>query len=653
MKPRYLTKSRFKLAVECPTKLFYTSKKNYRDLKQEDSFLQALADGGFQVGEFAKFLFPNGILIKSKDNAEAEAMTLAYLAKSDEVILFEPAIRFNDLFIRVDVLIKRQNSFELIEVKAKSYNSTDPQIEGVRTPILSGMLPYIQDVAFQKFVLSQKFPDKAIASYLMMPDKAVNATVDGLNQLFKVKHHGRSIDVLVSDNASNLVSQNSALLAKVNVDLYVDIVMRDGIQFPGGHSSLAALTTSWAKSYRDDIKIAPVIHSGCAKCEFRSHPGDGYLNGYLECMIEGTELSEAEIEFGTILDIWNFRGKDKLIDKRIFKLSRVTEDDLKVKDDKDGLSNSQRQWLQCNGIPKEDDLGGFYFDKVIFENHHQQWKYPLHMIDFETSTTALPFFEGMRPYESIAFQFSHHIIEKDGSVKHVGQFICAEPGIFPNFEFVRALKKQLENDDGTIFRWASHENTILNHIAAQIQHRSSEVADADELLLFIADITDDGIRSMVDLNEIAKRTYFHPDTKGRTSIKKVLPAVLKKSQFLKNKYQKPIYGADVSIQNSIQSLNLKDFTWWELEGGAVADPYGKLKTIVDDMLGEEGEGILDAEELEIAEGGAAAMAFGRLQFEDLTDQDRKRIKNALLRYCELDTLAMVMIVEAWKDWTAI
>ena len=117
MKPRYLTKSRFKLAVECPTKLFYTGKKGYRDLKQEDSFLQALADGGFQVGEFAKYLFPTGILIESKDNAEAEATTLSYLAKNEDVILFEPAIRFNDLFIRVDVLIKRQNSFELIEVK--------------------------------------------------------------------------------------------------------------------------------------------------------------------------------------------------------------------------------------------------------------------------------------------------------------------------------------------------------------------------------------------------------------------------------------------------------------------------------------------------------------------------------------------------------
>jgi hypothetical protein len=44
---RYLTKSRFKLAVECPTKLFYTGKPTiYRDTKQEGRFLQMLAEGG-------------------------------------------------------------------------------------------------------------------------------------------------------------------------------------------------------------------------------------------------------------------------------------------------------------------------------------------------------------------------------------------------------------------------------------------------------------------------------------------------------------------------------------------------------------------------------------------------------------------------------
>jgi hypothetical protein len=50
-KKRLLTKSRFKLALECPTKLFYTGKKEYPDKKIEDPFLEALAKGGFQVGE--------------------------------------------------------------------------------------------------------------------------------------------------------------------------------------------------------------------------------------------------------------------------------------------------------------------------------------------------------------------------------------------------------------------------------------------------------------------------------------------------------------------------------------------------------------------------------------------------------------------------
>ena len=48
---RYLTKSRFKLAAECPSKLFYVGKPEYIDRSVEDSFLAALAEGGYQVGD--------------------------------------------------------------------------------------------------------------------------------------------------------------------------------------------------------------------------------------------------------------------------------------------------------------------------------------------------------------------------------------------------------------------------------------------------------------------------------------------------------------------------------------------------------------------------------------------------------------------------
>ena len=123
-KPRYLTKSRFKLGIECPTKLYYTGKKEYPDQKMDDSFLAALAEGGFQVGELAKLYFPNGHDITSLDYDEAESQSLEVLIQ-ENVIIYEPAIRFRDLFIRIDVLIKKGNHFDLIEVKAKSFDETE------------------------------------------------------------------------------------------------------------------------------------------------------------------------------------------------------------------------------------------------------------------------------------------------------------------------------------------------------------------------------------------------------------------------------------------------------------------------------------------------------------------------------------------------
>ena len=49
------------------------------------------------------------------------------------------------------------------------------------------------------------------------------------------------------------------------------------------------------------------------------------------------------------------------------------------------------------------------------------------MIYFETSTVALPFFAGMRPYEPIAFQFSHHIMYENGKIEHTSQALFVEP----------------------------------------------------------------------------------------------------------------------------------------------------------------------------------------------------------------------------------
>ena len=87
-KPRYLTKSRFKIATECPTKLFYAGKrKEYKDTMADDDFLAMLAEGGYQVGELAKKRYPDGIEVQETDHALAESKTSALLQQENVVIL--------------------------------------------------------------------------------------------------------------------------------------------------------------------------------------------------------------------------------------------------------------------------------------------------------------------------------------------------------------------------------------------------------------------------------------------------------------------------------------------------------------------------------------------------------------------------------------
>ena len=43
-------------------------------------------------------------------------------------------------------------------------------------------------------------------------------------------------------------------------------------------------------------------------------------------------------------------------------------------------------------------------------------------------------------------------------------------------------------------------------------------------------------------------------------------------------------------------------------------------------------------------------AYARLQFEEMGAYERAQIETGLKKYCELDTMAMVMIFEAWREW---
>lgn len=651
--PRYLTKSRFKLAVECPTKLFYTGKTGtYPDRKREDEFLQALADGGFQVGELAKLMFPGGIEITASTHDEQLEET-ARLLQRDDVTLFEAAIRHGNLFARVDVLRKTGVKIELIEVKAKSFDSTAGRsFRGARGGIDSGMKPYLQDVAFQRHVLGLAYPHLSISSFLMLADKAKTCSVDGLNQRFRIRRvDGHPIVTVAPGTDERTIG--TPVLTCVNVDDLVDEILREPIEAPGASGTLTELAAHWADCYQADWRIDPTIGAHCAKCEFRTdHPDPGMRSGLHECWRAAAGLTAADVSQGTVLDLWNFRGKQALIEQRKFLLADVPLDVLGDQSDANGLSRGRRQAMQVTG--KWPGRPDFYLDAALMRREMDAWTFPLHFIDFETSRVAIPFFAGQRPYANIAFQFSHHVVDADGRVEHKSQFLSTTPGRQPNYDFVRALQTAI-GSTGTVFMWSPHENTTLNAILEELEQDPAPPHDAAVLRAFIRSLTtrkvgksgaEAGSRALVDLCRLAERAFFHPATKGSNSIKKVLPAVMQSSDFLRQKYSQPIYGA----KDGISSLNFTDQAWWQQAGGTVLDPYKLLPPVFTDLPRDVVEALEADDDLEIAQGGAATTAYARLQFEDVASQERRSIEAALLRYCELDTLAMVMVFESWTAW---
>ncbi|MBE0675468.1 MAG: DUF2779 domain-containing protein, partial [Bacteroidales bacterium] len=96
------------------------------------------------------------------------------------------------------------------------------------------------------------------------------------------------------------------------------------------------------------------------------------------------------------------------------------------------------------------------------------------------------------------------------------------------------------------------------------------------------------------------------------------------------------------------SRNFVNKTWYVTDDdGKVINPYKLLEPVFSDIDQETIDNVTVDES--IADGGAAMTAYARMQFTQMTTAERELAAAALKRYCELDTLAMVMIYEYWKE----
>ncbi len=268
-----------------------------------------------------------------------------------------------------------------------------------------------------------------------------------------------------------------------------------------------------------------------------------------------------------ISECWDF-----LPENHIFKLYRggnrsmeLFEDGIHaIKDipDKFKLTGHQEIQKHCSKTGKP------YVNKDGIKQFLKRLQEPLYFLDFETFSSALPFFDGTKPYQQIPFQFSLHVVNR--KVKH--HSFLAEGKKDPRKEFISKLKEVLGEKGSIIVYNQSFEKGILKKLALEFPKHKKWV---EGVLGRIVDL----------LFPFRNFHYYHPKQQGSASLKAVLPAVTGK-------------GYD---------------------------------------------------DLEIAQGGDASLAYLDYIYGDLKEKERKKIKKDLEKYCGLDTEGMIWILDGLRE----
>jgi hypothetical protein len=182
---------------------------------------------------------------------------------------------------------------------------------------------------------------------------------------------------------------------------------------------------------------------------------------------------------------------------------------ISITDVPDDFPLSKNQRIQVEAAK----TGEVVIDRPAIAKRITTWEYPLHFLDYETFSYAIPQFEGVRPFQQMCFQYSLHTIDTPGAEPRHSYFLSHGDDDPPR-AMAAHLKNAMAGEIGTVFVWyEGFEKT-----------RNTEMAGMfPEFTDFFNTVND----HTVDLMKIfSDKLYIHPGFKGRSSIKKVLPALV-------------------------------------------------------------------------------------------------------------------------------
>jgi len=207
---------------------------------------------------------------------------------------------------------------------------------------------------------------------------------------------------------------------------------------------------------------------------------------------------------------WEFLPEDSIFDLRGGKtkqLSLYEQGIISIKDIPDDIRLSRQQQIQKQCVI----TGNTHVEKEEIQQFLDRLEYPLYYLDFETFGPAIPIYDGTRPYQTIPFQFSLHIVENDESEPVHHSFLATEIDD-PRPQLLRELQEVLGSQGSIVAYNSGFEEGVLRELVEAFPEYTDWL---EGILIRIVDL----------LFPFSNFHYYHASQKDTASLKKVLPAI--------------------------------------------------------------------------------------------------------------------------------
>lgn len=619
---KYFTKHLFRAGLQCPTKLYYYA----RHYPQDDRIRPFLEHAGYNKRQLKKLLHalhPDGIFVSGTSYDGSFDDTKSHVV-SDQVTLFNSVFIDDGCAAKIPLLIKNDERVALYFIQGKALNPNKHRLSDHHGKLHKKWKQYIYDAAYQIHIIGQCYPSWKVMPYLLLPNKNGKATSDKLNQ--QIYH--RDIRDIMGDELE--------LMHSVDIASYVDEIFNgdEATLLPAGYSFTETLVALRNQYFAGSWKPT-AIGRKCKDCEFRlsdEQLSKGQESGFNRCWLQAPEAQQFEPGEPHVFELIG-AGLNELLEQDIYLQRNVPLNYLPVlaniTTNQGTITHKQRQALQvmkAKGVEAPEEI-----IKPAMLQDVGRWEYPLHFLDFEAGNFAVPIRKNRSPYHLLIFQFSCHTLHQDGTLDH-HEWIARDQEPYPNYEMVRRLKQVPGIESGTIIQYSNFERTALKIIRNELQNECDEVEDAPEHIDWLESIigrNDSNSKRgpyLSDLSRLIKNYYYNRYMGNSLSIKDVVQSVLTISEALKQNYQKPY-----------NSTNFKDMQWWQWDEkrNEVRNPYLVLRHMQSGV--------------KVGRGTEAMVTFGKILNRSLRETHQEQAIRALLQYCELDTLAMVMIYQHLEE----